>query len=198
MAAAALAVEESPGSTRQRCRVTPGGGNPRESATENRPPRAAREIGTAAGKGETVGQEPTAGRATGPARQAPPGAMPNRDRVRGQPRRAACAPADPGWQLDPVGNGGTRGMVIHGTATSPDKTRLTGHPRIFLASSRNPGFCGSSSQFTGHFPGFRVDSGRSVRKRRASQITTGARRPLAVAPEPGATLWRSRPRSRSA
>jgi hypothetical protein len=31
------------------------------------------------GKGETVGQEPTAGRATGPARQAPPGAMPNRD-----------------------------------------------------------------------------------------------------------------------
>ncbi len=30
--------EESPDSTRQRCRVTPGWGNPRESATENRPP----------------------------------------------------------------------------------------------------------------------------------------------------------------
>ena len=31
--------EESPGSTEARCRVTPGGGDPRESATENKPPR---------------------------------------------------------------------------------------------------------------------------------------------------------------
>ena len=30
--------EESPGSMERRCRVTPGGGNPRDSATENRPP----------------------------------------------------------------------------------------------------------------------------------------------------------------
>jgi hypothetical protein len=39
------AFEESPDSTRQRCRVTPGGGNPRESATENEtagPPGQAR------------------------------------------------------------------------------------------------------------------------------------------------------------
>lgn len=35
---AANHVEESPDSTRQRCRVTPGGGNPRDSATENRQP----------------------------------------------------------------------------------------------------------------------------------------------------------------
>ena len=34
-------VEESPDSIETRCRVTPGGGNPRESATENRPPRLA-------------------------------------------------------------------------------------------------------------------------------------------------------------
>jgi len=42
--------EESPDSMKQRCRVTPGGGNPRESATENEtaPP-------SGAGKGETVG-----------------------------------------------------------------------------------------------------------------------------------------------
>jgi len=33
-------LEESPDSMRLRCRVTPGRGNPRESATENRPPRA--------------------------------------------------------------------------------------------------------------------------------------------------------------
>lgn len=30
--------EESPDSTKRWCRVTPGWGNPRESATENRPP----------------------------------------------------------------------------------------------------------------------------------------------------------------
>ena len=33
------ACEESPDSMKKGCRVTPGGGNPRESATENRPPR---------------------------------------------------------------------------------------------------------------------------------------------------------------
>jgi hypothetical protein len=43
--AAALTAEESPGSTETRCRITSGGGNPRESATEKKPPR---------GKGETV------------------------------------------------------------------------------------------------------------------------------------------------
>ena len=30
--------EESPGSTRKQCQVTPGGGTPRDSATENKPP----------------------------------------------------------------------------------------------------------------------------------------------------------------
>ena len=30
--------EESPGSTRTQCQVIPGGGNPRDSATENKPP----------------------------------------------------------------------------------------------------------------------------------------------------------------
>ncbi len=45
--------EESPGSTETRCRVTPGGGNPRESATEN---ESAADTGNGRrGKGETVG-----------------------------------------------------------------------------------------------------------------------------------------------
>ena len=44
--------EESPGSTETRCRVTPGGGDPRESATESRPPAPA--VNAAAGKGERV------------------------------------------------------------------------------------------------------------------------------------------------
>lgn len=39
--------EESPDSTERRCRVTPGRGNPRDSATENRRPRKR-------GNGETV------------------------------------------------------------------------------------------------------------------------------------------------
>ncbi len=38
--------EESPGSTKTRCQLTAGGGNPRDSATENRPPYQ--------GKGEKV------------------------------------------------------------------------------------------------------------------------------------------------
>lgn len=35
--------EESPGSTGTRCRVTPGGGDPRESATESKPPALGRQ-----------------------------------------------------------------------------------------------------------------------------------------------------------
>ena len=35
---ALLFKEESPGSTRKQCQVIPGGGNPRDSATENKPP----------------------------------------------------------------------------------------------------------------------------------------------------------------
>src|SRR5215469_857111 len=70
--------EESPGSTETRCRITSGGGDPRESATENRPPGEAPK-GAKSGKGETVRQERTARPATVAARQAPPGARPNRD-----------------------------------------------------------------------------------------------------------------------
>ena len=44
-----LWLEESPGSTEMRCRVTPGGGNPRESAAESKPPGS-----LSLGKGEKV------------------------------------------------------------------------------------------------------------------------------------------------
>ena len=43
--AAAFSAEESPGSTETRCRIASGGGDPRESATESKPP---------SGKGERV------------------------------------------------------------------------------------------------------------------------------------------------
>src|SRR5262249_8184663 len=45
------AGEESPGSMDIRCRIMSGGGDPRESATEKRPPAAA---SATTGKGETV------------------------------------------------------------------------------------------------------------------------------------------------
>ncbi len=45
-------VEESPGSTGIRCRLTAGGGNPRDSATENKPPTQGGSR-LPAGKGET-------------------------------------------------------------------------------------------------------------------------------------------------
>jgi hypothetical protein len=62
-------VEESPGSTGTRCRLTAGGGDPRESATESKPPvqGGRREQVCPAGKGETVRQERTASLATGAA-----------------------------------------------------------------------------------------------------------------------------------
>jgi hypothetical protein len=47
------AGEESPGSMDMRCRITSGGGNPRDSATENKPPRHA-GFGVGRGKGEMV------------------------------------------------------------------------------------------------------------------------------------------------
>ena len=47
------AGEESPGSMETRCRITSGGGDPRESATESKPPAFA--FGRRRGKGERVG-----------------------------------------------------------------------------------------------------------------------------------------------
>ena len=43
---ALIIKEESPGSTKTQCQLTAGGGNPRDSATENKPPYQ--------GKGEKV------------------------------------------------------------------------------------------------------------------------------------------------
>ena len=55
MAAGPQGREESPDSKRQRCRVTPGRGNPTESATENKPPSCRALPCRLDGQGETVG-----------------------------------------------------------------------------------------------------------------------------------------------
>src|SRR5208283_1447565 len=48
---AAAKAEESPGSIRMRRRITSGGGDPRESATESKPPRCGRKAAKARVKG---------------------------------------------------------------------------------------------------------------------------------------------------
>ena len=63
--------EESPGSTKIRCQLTAGGGNPRDSATENKPPYQ--------GKGEKVWYEHTGRLVTIGAWKTPPRARLNRD-----------------------------------------------------------------------------------------------------------------------
>ena len=85
--------EESPDSQKQRCRVTPGRGNPTDSATENRPPRHVGARVKRWGKSPPPGwQQAGHGKPhreqcqIGIARAARPG--------------AAFAPADPGWQLE--------------------------------------------------------------------------------------------------
>ncbi len=47
--AGATLLEESPGSTGIRCRLTAGGGDPRESATENKPPNLVGNHGRGSG-----------------------------------------------------------------------------------------------------------------------------------------------------
>ena len=63
--------EESPGSTKTQCQLMAGGGNPRDSATENKPPNQ--------GKGETAREELTGFLVTKNAWQTPLGARLNRE-----------------------------------------------------------------------------------------------------------------------
>ena len=65
--------EESPGSTRTQCQVIPGGGNPRDSATENKPPHQ--------GKGERCGKSTPAILVTISAWKTPLGARLSRDDI---------------------------------------------------------------------------------------------------------------------
>ena len=106
------------------CRVTPGGGNPRESATEKSlPPRFA--CGSLGVMVKRWGKSPP--RTGQPGRHGKPhpeqcriGALRGKvcDCQRRKPKATAetstgrLQPKGPGWQLDPVGNGGGRGMVI--------------------------------------------------------------------------------------
>ena len=115
MAAGRQRVEESPDSTRQRCRVTPGQGNLTESATEKRlPPLAAEKV-------KRWGKSP-------PRRwQQRRHGKPHREQCRiGPPRgtgprasgetaaRMDLTDGGPGWQLEARSDARPRRMVIEG------------------------------------------------------------------------------------
>ena len=86
MARNAIPVEESPGSMETGWRLTAAGGDPRESATENKPPRLG--FGLRAVRVKRCGKSAPRVLVTRAARQTPPGARPNRGgRERGNPAR---------------------------------------------------------------------------------------------------------------
>ena len=121
--------EESPGSTETRCRITSGGGDPRESATENKPPA----------------------RFAGPARVKRWGKSPPRDRQRkrhGKPHReqdqigAARRATGSGVSASPPGSvaRGARQRASqrngHPSPQGEDRTRLTGRLTCLHRSRR--------------------------------------------------------------
>ena len=120
MAAASQDGEESPDSTRQRCRVTPGRGNPRESATENSLPLSAGVMVKRWGK-------------------SPPRFW--QQRRHGKPHREQCQIGNAPWVVLASHSGlAARGVPVTVRqdewsskglpVQSPDKIRLIGPPRI--------------------------------------------------------------------
>ena len=108
-------AEESPDSTRQRCRVTPGGGNPRDSATENRPPWSNRRFTFARMARVRVKR---CGKSAPGDWQPDPHGKPHREQCRigisrGAGRVSDTAagppwPGGPGWQLEAPGQPGVQ------------------------------------------------------------------------------------------
>ncbi len=119
-------AEESPDSMKKGCRVTPGGGNPRESATEKSLLWCQRfTVGGSRVMVKRWGKSPP--RTWQQGRYGKP--HPEQCRIGASPRKGPdhqfgnklpetsardLQPRGPGRQLDHVGNGAGRGMIIHG------------------------------------------------------------------------------------
>jgi len=120
MAALRLARgEESPGSTEVRCRVTPGGGDPRESATESTPPACPASTGRAA-------RVKRCGKSAPRRRQRRRQGKPHReqDQVGAAGIPLAGMPGGPsrrrsGRSHEALGNGRPRGMAIPARGPAP-------------------------------------------------------------------------------
>src|SRR5579862_5468895 len=101
--------EESPGSTEVRCRVTPGGGDPRESATESTPPRPFRKTRRAA---RVKGCGKSAPRRRQRRRHGKPHREQDQVGTAGSQEPGALSCRRPGRSREASGNGRPRGMVI--------------------------------------------------------------------------------------
>ena len=144
--------EESPGSTEVRCRVTPGGGDPRESATESTPPAPPRHAGWAA-RVKRCGK--SAPRRRQRRRQGKPHREQDQVGAAGDPERSG-APGGPsrrrsGRSHEALGDGRPRGMAI----TVPGAYRGAGqNPAYRLSGAAFPvdglaDQCGISAVFRG-------------------------------------------------
>ena len=99
------AGEESPGSMETRCRITSGGGDPRESATESRPPVHGRV--RVKGCGKSAPRRRQRGRHGKPHRE--------QDRIGTTWNGNVPGPSlgcRSGWLLEAVGNDRPRGMAV--------------------------------------------------------------------------------------
>ena len=121
------AGEESPGSIDMRCRITSGGGDPRESATENEPPRFGEARVKRCGK--------SAPRFRQRRRQGKPHREQNRIGTASRAVRASenaaglCQARRPGRLLEAMCEHGPRGMAVTYRSRKravPYRTRLTG------------------------------------------------------------------------
>ncbi len=146
------------------------------------------------GKGETVGLEPTAGLATALARQAPPGAMPNRDRapmIFGSKAGLFCP-----------SRSGLAAVAASATVQSEEwSSPVFGQVQnpAYRPSAHIPALSGPKDRFfdeTGVFQRWSgqiaVDSGAGLTRTRNSGFTHARGGGAA-----GEDTWRSQPRSRS-
>ena len=111
--AAVSKAEESPGSIRIRRRITSGGGDPRESATESKPPDRGRKATREKARVKGCGKSAPRGR------QRRRHGKPRREQNRIGATRGASAPQGlvrwpcrSGWLLEAPGNGRPRGMAV--------------------------------------------------------------------------------------
>ena len=115
---------------RARWWVTPTRGNPRDSATENRPPAGPAQAGRA-GKGETAVQETTSGPGdrTGSANPTWSKVKKSGATASGARTYEGCPPECAGRPLEGAGNSTRRQMVANRCPQGPgNRTRPTGQP----------------------------------------------------------------------
>ena len=129
-------MEESPGSMETRWRLTAAGGDPRESATESKPPKRCVPVTAChARKGANVaarmkGCGKSAPRRRQRRRQGKPHREQNRIGMAGREatwRQVGFQTSHPGWLLEGASNGHPRRMAVAGhLRVRPDRPRLTG------------------------------------------------------------------------